>query len=86
MQITDEGLIQELMTLRYKYANDGRRILVSKEEMRKQGVKSPNMADAFIMACSLIGTIRESQDNQYRQHSQANNSREENLFQLAGVR
>lgn len=83
--IADEALIQELMTLRYRYTNDGRRILVSKEDMRKKGVKSPNLADAFLMACSLIGEVKERQDNMYRpRHSRE--SLEENLYTIAGVR
>lgn len=84
MSLTDEALIQELMTLRYRYANDGRRILISKEDMRKKGIKSPNMADALLMAASLIGEIKESQDYQYRPRMRQNES--DNLFQLAGVR
>jgi hypothetical protein len=82
--IPDEGLIQELMTLKYKFSNDGRRILVSKEEMRKQGIKSPNMADACLMAASLINEIKSNQDIQYRQVRIE--SKEENLFSIAGVR
>jgi hypothetical protein len=85
IQIQDEGLIQELMTLRYKYTNDGRKILVSKEEMRKKGVKSPNMADAMIMAASLIGEIREQQDSRYR-NPRPMTYAEDNLYALAGVR
>jgi len=83
--IPDEELIQELMTLRYKFTNDGRRILVSKEEMRKQGVKSPNLADALLMAASLIYEIKENQDKQYRPAA-SNTYKDENLFSLAGVR
>jgi hypothetical protein len=82
--IPQEELIQELMTLRYKYTNDGRRILVSKEEMRKKGVKSPNMADALLMAASLIYEVKHNQDHQYWQRPQ--HTQEENLFQIAGVR
>jgi len=82
--IPDEELIQELMTLRYRFANDGRKILVSKEEMRTvYKIKSPNMADAALMAASVIGEVKADQDRQYvvRRHE----SVEENLFKLAGV-
>ena len=44
----DEELIDELLTLRFKYKK-GRRVLVSKDEMRKEGVKSPDKADALMM-------------------------------------
>jgi hypothetical protein len=84
--IPDEGLVQELMTLRYKFMNDGRRILVSKEEMRKRGVKSPNKADAFIMALSLIGDVKIRQDSFYVGRQRQRESSEENLFAIAGVK
>jgi hypothetical protein len=86
MQIEDEGLIQELMTLRYKFTNDGRRILISKEEMRKQGVASPNMADALLMAASLIYQVKEQQDRMYTPNRFRQYAKEESLFALAGVR
>lgn len=80
-----EEIIQELMTIRYKFMNDGRKVLISKEEMRnKYKIKSPNMADALIMAASLIGEIKAQQDVQYYHRPQI--SRDENLFHLAGVR
>ena len=82
--IPDEALIQELMTLRYRFMNDGRRILVSKEEMRKKGFASPDMADACLMACSLINEIKDNQDRQYYHRPQV--SKEENLFSIAGIR
>lgn len=79
-----EELIQELMTLRYKYTNDGRKILISKEEMRKKGVKSPNLADAILMAASLIGETKAEQDRQYAPRT--TEYKEENLFTIAGIR
>lgn len=82
--LPDEEVIQELMTLKYKFTNDGRRILMSKEEMRKEGVKSPNLADALLMAASLINEIKARQDVQYFRQSQT--YKEENLFSIAGVR
>lgn len=84
MSIPYDELINELMTLRYKFANDGRKILVSKDEMKKQGIKSPNEADAYLMACSLMEDVHLRQDSS--QHVQYAESREENLFKLAGVR
>jgi hypothetical protein len=82
--LPDELVIQELMTLRYKFANDGRRILVSKEEMRKKGVKSPNMADALLMAMSQVGKVKQQQQQSYVPMQAY--SKEDNLFKLAGVR
>ena len=84
--IKDEGLLSELETLRYEYDHNQRRILISKERMKKPpfSVKSPNMADALIMACSLIGSVQAQQENQYANNKQT--APLENLFGIAGVR
>ena len=83
LSVPNEELIQELTTLRYKFTNDGRRVLVSKEEMRKKGIKSPNLADALLMAASLIGDVMLQQDRQYvpRQTRYT----DDDLFRIAGV-
>ena len=86
ISIPDEELIQELMTLRYKFANDGRRILVSKEEMRKKGIKSPNLADSCLMSAFLIGEIKEQQDRQYRPKQPQYYAADGDLFKIAGIR
>ena len=84
--ITDPATIKELTTLRYTYDHYQRKILVSKEMMRsKYQIKSPNRADALIMAVSLVDEVRVEQDKQY--YPVPNQyAKEENLFQLAGVR
>jgi Phage terminase large subunit len=85
ISLTNEDLCQELQTLRYTFANDGRRILISKEKMRAEGIKSPNKADALLMAITLIGAVKEKQDRQY-QTNKPQYVKEDNLFKLAGVR
>jgi hypothetical protein len=82
--IRNDDLLAELETLRYTFDHNQRRILISKDKMRKDGVKSPNLADALIMAVSLIGEIKDKQDNMYRPVQRA--SADDNLFALAGVR
>jgi hypothetical protein len=82
--IENVELIDELTTLKYTFDHNQRRILVSKEKMRKDGVKSPNLADALIMACSLIGEVKQQQDTQYV--SRQRYSKEENLWENAGIR
>ena len=82
-----EELVEEMLTLKYKYMNDGRRILISKEKMRLDGFKSPNLADALIMAVSRIGKINYNEMREIgvlRRSPQY--SKEENLFQLGGIR
>lgn len=84
LHIADDALLAELETLRYTFDHNQRRILISKDKMRKDGYKSPNMADALIMAVSLIGDIKYQQDNQYVNRRQV--AQEESLFGIAGVR
>ncbi len=85
IHLHNDSLIKELSTLKYTYDNMQRKILVSKDMMRnKYKVKSPNKADALIMAVSLIGDMVEQQDRQYSR--QPTYSVEESLFGLAGVR
>lgn len=84
IRITDDELLAELETLRYTFDHNQRRILISKEKMKKEGVKSPNLADALIMAVSLIGDVQQEQNVQYR--PRYNQSQNDNLFAIAGVR
>jgi len=85
LALNTEPLIKELLTMKYSYDHQQRKILISKEIMRtKFKIKSPNLADALVMAASLIDEIKTGQDTQYRQRQVA--SHEENLFTLAGVR
>lgn len=81
--ITQDELIDELMTLKFTFDNHQRRLLVSKEKMRKEGIKSPNLADALIMAVSMIGEIHYKQDIQY--FRQPTYSKEDNLLGLVGL-
>jgi len=84
--ITDEETIRELCTLKYKYDNYQRKILVSKDQMRKQfDVKSPNLADSLIMAVSQIGEINYQQQEMY-QTKQPQYAKEDNILQSAGVK
>ena len=84
LQIDDDELIKELATLRYTFDNHQRRILISKKVMKEKfKIKSPNLADALIMAVSLIGEIEYAQTNQYRPHQQAP---ECDLLATAGIR
>ena len=86
LHVTDEGLLEELGTLRYEYDHNQRRILISKEKMKKQGVKSPNMADALIMAVSLIDEFTKKQENYYGAIRDRKRHQSDNLFEIAGVR
>ena len=82
--IKTQKVIDELLTIKYEFDHNQRRVLVSKDKMRKDGIKSPNLADAVIMAESLIGQVKARQDGQYERT--ATYAKEESLFQIAGVR
>jgi hypothetical protein len=49
----DPVLIEQLCSQHYRYTPQGQLILVSKEEMRRAGVKSPNVADCLGMSLSV---------------------------------
>ena len=84
IHITDDNILAELETLRYTFDHNQRRILISKDKMRKDGVKSPNLADALIMAVSLIEDTKAAQDSQYVR--QQITTADDNLFNIAGIR
>ena len=46
----DDDLYKQLLTIRYKYKSNGQKIIMSKDEMRGDGIKSPDRADALMMA------------------------------------
>lgn len=85
LAITHIPLMKELCTIKYTYDHQQRKVLVSKDKMRKEGIKSPNLADALIMAVSLIGDVKAKQDNQYAVRK-PQYCPEENIFGLAGIR
>ena len=79
------GLIDELCgNIRYTFDSYQRRILISKEELRKKGIKSPNMADALFMAIGLIGNKKVMQER-YEQYQQPQYAKESDLWTIAGV-
>lgn len=45
----DDALMAELVQPRFSYLSNGKRLVESKQDMKKRGVKSPNRADAFLL-------------------------------------
>lgn len=84
--IRSQSIIDEMLTIKYTFDNNQRRILISKDKMRKDGFKSPNLADALIMAESLIGTVKLNQERQYEPSMNNNYSKDDNLFNIAGIK
>lgn len=58
--LDNHRLIDQLLTIRYKYNSKGQKLILSKDELRKEGIKSPDMADALMMAVSGIGRTEEA--------------------------
>lgn len=51
ISIPDDGeLIAQLSSIKYKFASDGRFMIEKKEDMKKRGIKSPDKADAVMLA------------------------------------
>lgn len=49
--IREPALQAQLLSIRYKYMSQGgRKAIVSKDDMKKEGLKSPDKADALVMA------------------------------------
>ncbi len=53
----DDELHQQLSGLKYKFKSNGNKILESKDEAKKRGIKSPDRADALMMACSVVSLV-----------------------------
>ena len=63
-RIPDDGrLISELATVRYKFSSTGKIQVESKDDIKKRGLVSPDVADAFILthadtaATAMFGTV-----------------------------
>ncbi len=66
LALRSDKLISEMLSLKYTFDNNQRRILVSKDVMRKKGFKSPNLADAGIFAASCIfNTVKPNQERPF---------------------
>lgn len=81
----NKKLIDEMCgNIRYTFDNYQRRILISKEQLRSKGIKSPNLADSLIMAISLIDEKSVIEDK-YCNNNQPQYAKEGDLWTIAGV-
>jgi hypothetical protein len=77
----NDKLISELLNIRFTFDASQRRILLSKEQMKKQGIPSPNLADALAMSMSALNEVHEGQSIRYEgSWKQPRYSKEEDLF------
>lgn len=60
-----ELLAGELVRPRFSFSSNGKRAVESKDDMRKRGIKSPNLADAFLLtlAVDVAGMIHGTAGN-----------------------
>ncbi len=74
-------LLGEAQTVRYKFASNGKKQIVSKEEMRRKNVKSPNKFDALMMACSEVDNALRTKKTKYSMgYAMPSRSKQENMF------
>jgi phage terminase large subunit len=53
----DQTLISELTAIRYKYLSNGKLKIESKDEMKRRGQRSPDLADAFVLSFAEQGAL-----------------------------
>ena len=53
----DDNLIQEICGIRYKYLSTGKLKIESKDEMKRRGQRSPDVADAFVLTFADQGAV-----------------------------
>lgn len=53
----DNTLVQELTSVRYKYLSNGKLKIESKDEMKRRGQRSPDVADAFVLSFAHQGAV-----------------------------
>lgn len=65
--MNDNMLLEQLLTLKFKYKSNGQKALISKDEMRKENIKSPDRADALMIAAyyTKVAFNRAMLDNEY---------------------
>lgn len=53
----NDRLIAELTSVRYRYMSSGKMAVESKDEMRKRGLKSPDLADALCLSLAVDDAV-----------------------------
>ena len=59
--LPNEKQIQQMTTLKFGFKSNGKKYIESKDEAKKRGIKSPDYADALMMACSVAHFIPEEE-------------------------
>ena len=61
----DEALISEVTAVRYKYQSTGKLKIESKDEMKRRGQRSPDVADAFVLTFAQEGATAMGQASRW---------------------
>ena len=61
--LDDAEMTDQLMTIRFGYKSNGQRYIISKEEMKKDGLKSPDRADSLMMAIAQCESAKSMQED-----------------------
>jgi hypothetical protein len=88
MGAIDQLTIDSLLTVMFTHKSNGQKMIISKEIMRNKGFKSPDDADALMMALYASQFINKKiEENEDFKTPMANTKgQEQNLFRLAGFR
>lgn len=72
--IDDPELSEQLLGIKYKYRSTGRgqKAIIGKEELRKEGLKSPDRADALMMGCCYESFLTRKSDMPLEMQAQGN--------------
>jgi hypothetical protein len=86
LKIKTRSILEQLLTIKYKFDSTGRKYIMSKEEMeseaRREGKKfvSPDDADALMMAVSRCHEVHKQQEVMYQPRNRQEYAREEALI------
>ena len=61
----DDVLISELTNIRYKYLSTGKLKIEGKDELKRRGSRSPDVADAFVLTFAAEGAIAGGQTSRW---------------------
>jgi len=86
IEITQQILIDSLLTLMFTHKSNGQKILLSKEQMRTKGFKSPDPADALMMAlfATSFKNIKIEEEESFK--TPFVQQQQNNLFKIAGYK
>lgn len=71
----DDTLIQEITSIRYKYLSTGKLKVESKDEMKRRGQRSPDVADAFVLTFAEQGAVASGYSKSYTTRREVNVNR-----------